>query len=186
MMAAPKFEILGDRFRTPRLEARPLTREGLTDLTMLLTDPVVGRTLGGTRSAEQVAGFLGAQLEHWRREGFGDWLLYRRGSGSADGMFLGRVGLRRTPVGGEGSVELAYALLPTAWGKGFGTEASRGAMAFAVERGLKELVCYTLLWNAASRRVMRSVGFRYERDILHATWPHALSRWRPGDGLEED
>lgn len=180
-MEHPSIEWTADGFRTERIEARRLTPDGLADLTRLLTHPVVGRTLGGARTPGEVAEFLEGHLEHWTREGFGDWLLYGRSTGPGGSDFLGRVGLRRTAVGGEGSVELAYALLPEAWGKGYGTEASRAAMAFAVERGIEELVCYTLLWNAASRRVMRAVGFRYERDIMHATWPHAFSRWRQGE-----
>jgi RimJ/RimL family protein N-acetyltransferase len=39
-----------------------------------------------------------------------------------------------------------------------------------------DLVCFTLTTNHASQRVMEKVGFRYERDVLHAGLPHVLYR----------
>jgi RimJ/RimL family protein N-acetyltransferase len=41
---------------------------------------------------------------------------------------------------------------------------------------LPEIVCFTLTTNKASQRVMEKLGFKYERDIIHAHLPHLLYR----------
>ena len=38
------------------------------------------------------------------------------------------------------------------------------------------IVAFTLTTNGASRRVMEKLGFRFERDIIHAGLPHVLYR----------
>ena len=41
---------------------------------------------------------------------------------------------------------------------------------------LPELVCFTLTTNRASQRVMRKVGFRFEREFIWKSQPHLLHR----------
>ena len=57
------------------------------------------------------------------------------------------------------AVEIGWRLLPRAWGNGYATEAARAAAAFGfAELGLAEIVSFTAVANAPSRRVMERIG----------------------------
>jgi [ribosomal protein S5]-alanine N-acetyltransferase len=114
--------------------------------------------------------WLQSDVEHWQAHGFGPWLLFDRAGGS----FVGRAGLRWTEVEGEMRIELAWALLPQWWQRGLATEAAVAAIAAARERGIDQLVAFTVIDNVASRRVMEKIGMRLVREIEHAGLPHVL------------
>jgi [ribosomal protein S5]-alanine N-acetyltransferase len=114
------------------------------------------------------AAWLEADVAHWEEYGFGPWLVFR------DGGFVGRAGLRWTQVEGVPEVELAWAVLPRWWGRGFATEAALAGVALARERGIDRLIAMTLPTNAASRRVMEKIGMRFYGDIVHAGLPHVV------------
>jgi [ribosomal protein S5]-alanine N-acetyltransferase len=109
-------------------------------------------------------------LRHWESHGWGPWVV------EEDGAFAGRAGLNTTRVAGEQAVEIAWALLGAAHGRGLATEAARAAVAAARDLGLAEVVSFTLPGNAASRRVMEKAGLRFEREITHGGLPHVLYR----------
>ena len=81
-----------------------------------------------------------------------------------DGEAVGAVGLRRT----EGrTYEIGYWLGEPWWGKGFATEAARGAMRFAFEElGAEKLSSGHFLDNPASGRVLEKCGFRYTDESM--------------------
>jgi RimJ/RimL family protein N-acetyltransferase len=163
------------RLETARLVLTRLTEADLPDLTAMHTDPQVMATLGGLRTPEELAALHRRLFATWEDYGFGLWVARRR----EDGRFVGRGGLRRVQVGGRDEVEVSYALVPAFWGQGLATELAVAAVRVGFEvLGLPELVCFTLLTNARSRRVMEKAGFRYERDVEHAGLPHALYRLR--------
>jgi RimJ/RimL family protein N-acetyltransferase len=61
------------------------------------------------------------------------------------------------------------------------TEIAKVSLHIGFERlRLTDIVCFTLTTNMASQRVMQKAGFTYERDILHANWPHVLYRMTAG------
>lgn len=97
-------------FTTARLVAVPLADAPLFE--RLWGDERVGRTLGGTRHAQQVYEVVVAGVEHWKRHGFGRWVL------RAGGQPVGTVKLAQWLARGRAEVELGYALLPEFWGQG--------------------------------------------------------------------
>ena len=113
-------------------------------------------------------------LRHWESHGWGPWVV------EEDGAFVGRAGLNTTRVAGEQAVEVAWALVGTAWGRGIATEAAIAAVAEARSLGLAEVVSFTLPDNVASRRVMEKAGLSFDRDITHGGLPHVLYRLRLG------
>ena len=130
-------------------------------------------TLAGVRSDEETQRFLDKELEHWERYGFGWWVFRDR----VDGQFVGRGGLRKTLVGGNDGVELAYGLMSEFWGKGLATEMAEASLKVAFSQlGLADVVCFTMTTNRASQRVMEKVGFKYERDFVRADLPHVFYR----------
>ncbi len=132
-------------------------------------------TLGGVRSADQTRAMLDAWIAHWDEHGFGLWVA----RDSASGAFAGRGGVKHVVVGGRPEIEVAYGFLPAFWGRGFATELAHESVRVGFDvLGLEELVCFTLVTNRASQRVMEKVGFRFERELEHAGLPHRLSRLR--------
>lgn len=172
-----------DSFETARLHARRPGWDDLDDLVALHADPRVMATLGGRVWSEaDTRAFLERLLAHWDRHGYGVWILRDRG----DGRFVGRAGLNRKAIDGTEEVELMYAVRADRWSRGLTTEAAHAILAVAFGRlKLRDLVCFTLPTNAASRRVMEKAGFAYERDFIHAGLPHVLCRRRRPDGDAE-
>lgn len=156
---------------------RPRAEHG-PDVVALWRHPRVIPTLWPTSDGPTEAEVLAMHdraIEHWRRHGFGTWILRDR---ETDAM-VGRGGLQHTHVAGRDEVEAAWAIVPERWGQGLATELARKSadVAFTV-LGLKEVVAFTLPHNAASRRVMEKTGFVYEQETEHAGLPHVLYRLR--------
>jgi ribosomal-protein-alanine N-acetyltransferase len=164
-------------FETARLRAERLLPEHFDILHRMHQDPRMMATLGGLRTAERTRRLLTDNLAHWERHGFGLWLL----TGRDDGAFAGRGGLRHVHVGGNDEVELVYAVAAERWGQGLATEMGTAMLTIGMDDlGLKDIVCFTMTGNLASRRVMEKLGFTYERDIVYVDLPHVLYRKRAG------
>ncbi len=78
--------------------------------------------------------------------------------GTAD--VIGYCGLTIHGNGSPDEPELAYELLRAAHGCGYATEAGRAVVTWASEAGYRRLWAGVWDWNAASRRVLKKLGFR--------------------------
>jgi RimJ/RimL family protein N-acetyltransferase len=117
---------------TARLRLRPHQMSDLDASAAMWTDPAVVRYIGGqTFSREQTWGRLLRYRGMWALMGFGFWALEDK----ATGRFLGEAGLlevRRElvpPI--EGTLELGWALIPEAQGRGFASEAVAAIIVWA-------------------------------------------------------
>ncbi len=159
---------------TTRLFGTPLSIAHFAEIRLLHTDPRVTATLsanGEPFSEDQTHCFLDRSAEHWQRCGFGLWLLATRDRND----FVGYAGIRHAIVENADEVELAYAIRPEYWRKGFATEMSNAALKYGFDTmHLEKIVAFTLPHNLASRSVMEKCGFIYQRDIVHAGLPHVL------------
>lgn len=161
-----------DRLATARLIAERLDERDLPDLVALHLDPDVSRYLGGIRSVEATGAYLAANLVHWDRYGFGLWI-WR----TPDGVFVGRAGIRPLTVEGVPEIEIAYALVRDAWGRGYAGEIAERLVEHALRRlALPSLVGVVMIDHGASRRVLERAGFTFEREVVHAGEPCALYR----------
>ncbi|MEH2291183.1 GNAT family N-acetyltransferase [Nostoc sp.] len=162
-----------DIFTTQRMFAEYLQSKHLNELYRMHQNKQVMATLGGVRSDEETRLLILNNLNHWQLYGFGLWVFRDK----VNNQFVGRAGLRNTHVEGKDEVELAYALIAKFWGKGLATEMCEEILKIGFELlKLPEIVCFTLTTNKASQRVMEKLGFKYERDIIHASLPHFLYR----------
>ena len=161
-------------FSTERLRAEPLSLAAHEEeLAGLHADPRVMATMGGsTATPEESRAWIERNLTHGREQGLGIFVFRERETGA----FVGRGAIRRIEIGGGEEVEVGYAVAAGQWGRGLATEMAQGLVAHAEGRGLRGLVAYTEPANAASRRVMETVGFRYERDVEHHGRPQVLYR----------
>jgi RimJ/RimL family protein N-acetyltransferase len=167
-----------DRVETERLVGcRPLARDA-EELHAVLGDARVAEwlwpgDLGGPRTLSQVRSILVRDMDHWKRHGFGPWVVRDR----ATGALVGRVGLMCALVDGEDETEVAWVTSPERWGEGLATEMARAAVDVGLGPvGLASVVSFTLPHNVASRRVMERIGMTYEREYVHVGLPHVLYR----------
>jgi RimJ/RimL family protein N-acetyltransferase len=90
-------------------------------------------------------------------DGWGFWAMEERKSGRP----VGGVGL--FPLNWKGpEIELAYHVIPSAWNRGYASEASAAVLAAAWDDGLDHVVAVAMPGNAASRRVMEKLGMSLE------------------------
>lgn len=141
--------------RTPRLTLRPPWREDAPALGQAIAHPGVVTMLGRAPwpyTHEDAHAFAG-------RDRPGDdpvfLILAHEGVGV---RLVGGIGIdrfeRETP-------ELGYWLTPSAWGRGYATEAGRAVVALARETlRLPRLASGHFVDNAASGRVLHKLGFR--------------------------
>ena len=97
---------------------------------------------------------------------------------------MGRGGIRKVTVNDKEEVELGYALMPEFWGQELAVEIGRKALAIAFNQfNYPRIVCYTLVTNRKSQRVMQKIGFTFEENIIHANQPHVLYRYQNPNSL---
>jgi RimJ/RimL family protein N-acetyltransferase len=131
-------------------------------------DPEVMRfSGGGARSPAGTLERVRGLIEHQERHGFSKWGVCERASGA----LIGDCGIQLLEGGPD--VELGFHLRPSAWGRGYATEAARACLdaAFA-DLGLDEVIAIVAPGNAASVRVLEKIGMRPagEREALGRTW----------------
>jgi RimJ/RimL family protein N-acetyltransferase len=164
---------------TDRLIADPCSvPRDLDGFAAILADQKVGDMmwpgdLGGTRTREETAAWLGKYEAHWAAVGFGPWTVRERDSGA----MVGHVGLSYTVVSGRAEVEVGWILGSAFWGKGYATEITKASLAHAHGiRGLTSVVGFTLQDHKRAQRTFELSGFTYEGETTVVDLPHFLYR----------
>jgi RimJ/RimL family protein N-acetyltransferase len=138
--------------------------------------PAAMVTLGAGQPSEAARAFVARSRAHWRDHRFGLWFLRDLG----DGAFAGWAGIRSCEVGGERTVELAYALAPKMRCKGHAARIGAAALQLGFANlGLVEIVALTTPANTHALPVLERLDFAYDRQVDHAGAPHLLYRRTP-------
>jgi RimJ/RimL family protein N-acetyltransferase len=144
---------------TERLRIRPFEPEGDAEpLHELWGDPEAMQFIpGGARaSVEETRQRLEALLARGR-DGWGFWAVEELESGRP----VGGAGL--FPLNWEGpEIELAYHVVPSAWNRGYASEAGAALLEEAWAAGIDQVVAVAMPGNVASRRVMEKLGMELE------------------------
>ncbi len=160
---------------TERLLLRPLAATDIDWGIEMFTDPDVMRYLtdGHVPTAREVIAELPYALRRCAGGCIGVWAIEL----TQQARSLGTTFLLPLPIDEidtnwdlvvgdalpDAEIEIGYVLRKGAWGKGFATEAAGGLTRFAFEQSpLQELVAVVDGGNAASRNVLRKIGFREE------------------------
>lgn len=139
------------------------------------SNQMVMATIGGTWNEEKARKKMELNCEQWRLYGHGLWIFTEKTTDT----FVGRGGIRKVILNGREEVELAYALMPEFWGKELAVEIGKKALSVAFDNfNYSSVVCYTLIDNKRSERVMQKIGFLFEKNIIWANRPHVLYRYR--------
>lgn len=85
----------------------------------------------------------------------------------ASNEVIGYCGLLDKDVEGKQEIELVYAFMPSAWGKGYAIEIAHALLKHALNTiGLTRLIALIEPENEASVRVAERVGFHLARKII--------------------
>lgn len=167
--------------RTPRLLLREWRDEDADAFAAMSADPAMTEFLVAFADRAAVDVWVGEARAHWRRHGFGRFVVELPG----EAAFIGVVGLEhvRFAVPFAPAIEAVWRLAPSHWGRGYATEAARAAVEDGFGRlHLGEIVAYTAVGNRRSRRVMERLGMTRDSaedfDFLHPRLPagHPLHR----------
>jgi len=141
---------------TERLELRAYRIEDVPRIHELLYGNEEARRLtGGVWTIGETQATVERHMRRQELDGFSFWLVVER----ATGEIVGEAGLK--PFDDKGpEIELGYAFTPTAWGKGYATEAGRAALDEGFGTiGLEQIVAVTDEVNTRSQRVIEKLGF---------------------------
>ncbi|MEV6287960.1 GNAT family N-acetyltransferase [Kribbella sp. NPDC051770] len=162
------------------------------DLVRLHADPVVAEWYAETLTAEGAVERARQVRAAWERDGVNKWMAYERDGGAGDdgsgtsgdagsGRLVGRGGLSR--MGARSSVtgqiaalvgdawaadrlEVGWALVESARGRGYATEIGAAGLEFAFGAlRARTVIAYTERHNRASRAVMERLGMTYAGEI---------------------
>ena len=142
---------------TPRLVLRPWREEDFEPFAALNADPDVMRHFPAPATRERTRELMDRARTFWEERGWGTWAVERPGTDP----FIGFIGLAVpafeapfTPC-----VEIAWRLAKAHWGQGLAPEGARAVLDHAFgPLGLEEVVAFTAVGNAPSRRVMEKLG----------------------------
>jgi RimJ/RimL family protein N-acetyltransferase len=169
-----------DLIETPRLRLEPLDASRLEDFVALTANPATMRYWhrGGPFTYDEAERNFTDSLARLRELDFGRrWVVSKEtgaGLGFAETKYFGESCADISPD----EVEIGWMLWPSAWGQGYATEAGGAVRDEAFERlELGSIVAEHHPENAASRRVMKKLGMRFERDaVTKDGWPLCLYR----------
>ncbi|MGA1074028.1 MAG: GNAT family N-acetyltransferase [Ilumatobacteraceae bacterium] len=138
---------------------RESDRDSFHDLN---SDPAVMATIGPVMSRAGSDAFLNRIEERFDATGFGLWCVEHEGDA------VGFTGFMEPWF--RGGVEIGWRIRSRYWGRGFATEAAEACLEFAFRPrddgglGFEEVMSFTAVTNAASRRVMEKLGMRRDPD----------------------
>ena len=147
--------------RTARLILREWRESDLDGFATMSADPRVMEFFPSLSDRAQTAAMIARWKAHFAEHGFG--FLAVEAPGVAD--FVGVCGMARPrfPAPFPQCVEVGWRLAYDYWGRGYASEAARGALDYGFTTlGLDQIVAFTTVANQRSRRVMERIGMTYD------------------------
>lgn len=151
---------------TDRLVLREWNDDDRAALHLLNADPAVMATIGPVMTRAQSDAFMNRITQHFADHGFGIWCV------EFDGVAVGYTGFM-VPWFRDG-VEIGWRIRSEYWGRGIAPEAARTCLRHGFEElGFDEIISFTAVTNANSRRVMDKIGLERdtEGDFDHPSVP---------------
>ena len=141
---------------TNRLEIKRFTEADTAQYAEIMTNPAVTKYLGTgeDKTKEDVERLLKRLEDVWNKNDYGVFVVKE----AAGGNIIGHCGF--LPFADD-RIELLYAYDPSAWGKGYATEAGRAVLDYAKNRyDWAEVCAITYPQNVASATVLKKLGFK--------------------------
>jgi ribosomal-protein-alanine N-acetyltransferase len=164
---------------TPRLALRELSTGDLDFVAGMLGNPEVSRYYERRFSREDAAAWIDRQLERYRRDGHGLWLVRERATGAP----VGQVGLAMQDVDGGRRAEIGWLLDRPFWGRGYATEAGSATRDAAFRRwGYDGVISLIRPENQPSQRVAQRVGLAPGKRVEFHGFTHIVFALARPDG----
>ena len=153
---------------TDRLVLREVTEADAPFMLELLNSRgfIEGIADRGVRTLDDASAYIAERVvASYRDHGFGMWAVTPRGEAAPVGL----AGLVRRDV--LPHVDVGYAFLERAWGRGYAQEAAAAVLTYARGTlGLPTIVAITNPDNHASQNVLRKIGLRFVETIDLPGW----------------
>ncbi|MBV9148388.1 MAG: GNAT family N-acetyltransferase [Candidatus Eremiobacteraeota bacterium] len=151
---------------TKRLRLRKLRVEDAPLLVSLYGDPEVQKTLPQPEpvTVERERAIIERQLNGpWTKEGSGMFAVFEEDGGD----FVGCCGHLFWDIDGVHETEVAYAIMPQHWRKGYATEAALALKEDAFKRlGVKRVISLVMPGNVGSEKVAQNNGMHIEKQTV--------------------
>lgn len=152
------------KIETERLILRPFTLEDIVPSYEMNLDKEVSKYTGdgGVVSLQEIERRITLNvLGDYEKYGYGRFAVQLKGGEN----FIGFAGLKYLDDLNE--VDLGYRFMRKHWGKGLATEAGKACVDFGFTKlELTKIIGMVLPENVASIRVLKKLGFLYEKDII--------------------
>ena len=141
---------------TDRLELRRFTSSDTEPYAKIMTNPEVYRYLGtGKEITYENATKIIPRWESVWEKGYGVFAVIEKSSDT----LIGHCGIQPLP---DGKIELLYAYDPSAWGKGYATEAGKAVLEYGKKHfDYEEIYAISYPQNKGSISVINKLGFEY-------------------------
>ncbi len=144
---------MGPTLETARLLLRSPRQDDLDGWAELMADEQAARFIGGPLTRSEAWRAMAAMAGSWLLKGFGMFSVIEKSSG----RWIGRVGPWQ-PEGWPGP-EVGWALLPSAWGRGYARESAKAAIDWSFEALDWPEVIHTIAPdNVSSQRLAQRLG----------------------------
>ena len=168
-----------DILETARLRLRELTTTDLDFVATMMADVEVTRYYGRPFSRADAEVWLNDQLERYRVEGHGLWLVLDREAGTP----IGQVGLMLQDVEGTEVPEVGWLLHRPFWGSGYATEAAAATRDAAFDRWhYRAVISLIRPENTRSQRVAQRIGMDPGRVVQFQGFGHIMFQVRASSG----
>lgn len=157
-------------FETERLILRQWRESDFEPFAALNADPKVMEyfpELLDREASDELADRIRSLINE---RGWGFWAVEVKGGEH----FVGYCGLHipSTNLPFSPCVEIGWRLAVAHWGKGYATEAAKGALRVGFEElELPEIVSFTTVGNHRSQQVMKRIGMTYSQEFQHPKLP---------------
>lgn len=173
MSKLPAKRAMNLELTSERLLLRPLTESDLNVSVEILTDPAVMKYVGEPYNRDRVVRELPTVMKRSAGGAIGIWCVIERATGEKLGtavllpLPIEQVDTDWDLVTGDGlpdcEIEIGYILKPSAWGRGYATEACKRLLRFAFEKTpLEQVVAVADPASAASQKVLTKSGLTAE------------------------
>lgn len=156
---------------TSRLALREMDWDDLDFVAAMLADARVMRFYPKCYSRDEAKAWIQKQLERYRNDGHGFWLVSDRSNGTN----VGQVGLLRHEVDGVDEIGLGYLIHHPYWRRGYACEAAAAVRDYAFEvRGIPRVVSLVRPINIPSQRVALRIGLMPEKLVMFRDYEHLV------------